>query len=85
MKLYETLLTREEMAKSVDMGEYAFQQIIETSIMKDLLMMARDLALIVSITHNTYQLTEAELVEKLLNVHEIKPIYRSLELNKCEF
>ena len=54
-KLYETLLTKRRwQSQSIWVNTIAFQQIIETSSMKDLLMMARDLTLIVkSITPTT--------------------------------
>ena len=74
-KLYETLLTKEEMAKAIDMGQYY-------RIPKD----TRDLNYEKFVSdgektnaesmeyhsHNTYQLNEDELRTTLISLHEIQ-------------
>jgi len=74
-KLYETLLTKEEMVKAIDMGEYFripadtrdlnYNKFFEEG--EEVLNEAGEYH-----SHNTHRLNEAELTELLLNLREIK-------------
>ena len=74
-KLYETLLTKEEMVKAVDMGEY-YQIPADTRDLnygkffengEEVLTQAHEYH-----SHNTHQLNEVELKEMLLGLREIQ-------------
>ena len=74
-KLYETLLTREEMVKAIDMGEYFripadtrdlnYNKFFEEG--EEVFNEAGEYH-----SHNTYRLNEDELTDLLLNIREIK-------------
>jgi len=74
-KLYETLLTKEEMVKALDLGEYYripsdnrdlnYSQFIEDG--EEVVTQAGEYH-----SHNTHRLDEAELREMLLSLHEIQ-------------
>ncbi len=74
-KLYETLLTKEEMVKAVDMGEYYRipadnRDLNYTKFFEDgeeVVTQAHEYH-----SHNTHRLNEDELREMLLNLHEIQ-------------
>jgi len=74
-KLYETLLTKEEMVKAIDMNDYyripADTRDLNYSMYVDdgeeIITQAHEYH-----SHNTHQLTEDELRQLLLNVHEIQ-------------
>ena len=74
-KLYETLLTKEEMVKAVDMGEYYripadtrdlnYNKFMEDG--EEVVTQAHEYH-----SHNTHRLNEEELREMLLQLHEIQ-------------
>jgi UDP-N-acetylglucosamine 4,6-dehydratase/5-epimerase len=74
-KLYETLLTKEEMVKAIDMGEYYripadtrdlnYNQYFEEG--EEVITESSEYH-----SHNTHRLNEEELTEMLLNLQEIK-------------
>jgi len=74
-KLYETLLTKEEMVKAIDMGEYYripsdnrdlnYTKFVEDG--EEIVTEAGEYH-----SHNTHRLNEEELKEMLLNLHEIQ-------------
>jgi len=74
-KLYETLLTKEEMVKAIDLGNYYripsdtrdlnYNQFFEDG--EEVITQAHEYH-----SHNTHQLNEEELRELLLNLREIK-------------
>jgi UDP-glucose 4-epimerase len=74
-KLYETLLTKEEMVKAIDMGEYFripadtrdlnYNKFFEEG--EEVLNEAGEYH-----SHNTHRLNEGELTDLLLNLREIK-------------
>ena len=74
-KLYETLLTKEEMVKAIDMGEYFripadtrdlnYNKFFEEG--EEVLTEACEYH-----SHNTHRLNEGELTDLLLNLREIK-------------
>ena len=74
-KLYETLLTKEEMVKAIDMGEYYripadtrdlnYNQFFEEG--EEIITEAGEYH-----SHNTHRLNEEELTELLLNLREIQ-------------
>jgi len=74
-KLYETLLTKEEMIKAIDLGRYyripADNRDLNYEIYEDIgeekLSEAEEYH-----SHNTYRLNEEELQEMLLNLYEIQ-------------
>lgn len=74
-KLYETLLTKEEMVKAIDMNDYyripADTRDLNYSMFvddgKEIITQAYEYH-----SHNTHQLNEDELRQLLLNVHEIQ-------------
>tara|TARA_B100000787_G_scaffold153979_1_gene128544 strand:+ start:4855 stop:5901 length:1047 start_codon:yes stop_codon:yes gene_type:complete len=74
-KLYETLLTKEEMVKAIDMNDYyripADTRDLNYSMFVDdgeeIITQAHEYH-----SHNTHQLNEDELRQLLLNVHEIQ-------------
>ena len=74
-KLYETLLTKEEMVKAIDMGEYYRipsdnRDLNYTKFVEDgekVVTQAGEYH-----SHNTHRLDEAELREMLLGLHEIQ-------------
>ena len=84
-KLYETLLTKEEMVKAIDMGEYYrvaadtrdlnYNQYFEEG--EEVITEASEYH-----SHNTHRLNEKELTELLLNLSEIQDDLR--EFTKIE-
>jgi UDP-glucose 4-epimerase len=74
-KLYETLLTKEEMVKALDMGEYYripadnrdlnYTKFVEAG--EEVVTQAHEYH-----SHNTHRLSEAELREMLIDLHEIQ-------------
>ena len=74
-KLYETLLTREEMVKAIDMGEYYripadtrdlnYNKFVEDG--EEVVTQAGEYH-----SHNTYRLNEEELKQMILDLHEIQ-------------
>jgi len=74
-KLYETLLTKEEMVKAIDLGNYYripsdtrdlnYNQFFEDG--EDVITQAHEYH-----SHNTHQLNEDELKQLLLNLYEIR-------------
>ncbi len=74
-KLYETLLTKEEMVKAIDMGEYYripadcrdlnYNKFVEDG--EKVITQAHEYH-----SHNTHRLNEEELKEMLLSLHEIQ-------------
>ena len=81
-KLYETLLTREEMVNAVDMGEY-YRILSDTRDLNyakyfvdgEVITEAEDYH-----SHNTKRLNEEEMKEMLLKLYEIKPYLKELGL-----
>jgi len=74
-KLYETLLTKEEMVKALDMGEYYripsdnrdlnYNKFVEDG--EEVVTQAGEYH-----SHNTHRLNEEELKEMLISLHEIQ-------------
>ena len=74
-KLYETLLTKEEMVKAIDMGEYYripadtrdlnYNKFVEDG--EEVVTQAGEYH-----SHNTYRLNEEELKQMILDLHEIQ-------------
>ena len=83
-KLYETLLTKEEMVKAVDMGKYYripadtrdlnYNQFFEEG--EKIIAEAHEYH-----SHNTHRLNEAELTELLLNLREIQEGLKECQKN----
>ena len=83
-KLYETLLTKEEMVKAIDMGEYYripadtrdlnYRQFFEEG--EKVITEAHEYH-----SHNTHRLNEAELTELLLNLREIQDDLKEFNKN----
>jgi len=84
-KLYETLLTKEEMVKAIDMGEYYripadtrdlnYNQFFEEG--EEVITEAGEYH-----SHNTYRLNEEELTELLLNLREIQDDLKEFQKNE---
>jgi UDP-N-acetylglucosamine 4,6-dehydratase/5-epimerase len=74
-KLYETLLTKEEMVKAIDMGEY-YRIPADTRDLNYNKFFEEGEEVITESSeyhsHNTYRLNEKELIELLLNLREIQ-------------
>jgi UDP-N-acetylglucosamine 4,6-dehydratase len=83
-KLYEALLTKEEMVKAVDMGEYYripadirdlnYNQFFEEG--EEVITEAHEYH-----SHNTHRLNEDELTELLLNLREIQDDLKGIQKN----
>jgi len=83
-KLYETLLTKEEMVKAIDMGEYYripadtrdlnYNQFFEEG--EEVITEAHEYH-----SHNTHRLNEDELTELLLNLREIQDDLKGIQKN----
>jgi UDP-glucose 4-epimerase len=83
-KLYETLLTKEEMVKAIDMGEYYripadtrdlnYSQFFEEG--EEVITEAGEYH-----SHNTHRLNEEELTELLLNLREIQDDLKEFQEN----
>ncbi len=83
-KLYETLLTKEEMVKAIDMGEYYripadtrdlnYNQFFEEG--EEVITEAGEYH-----SHNTHRLNEEELIELLLNLREIQNDLKGFQKN----
>ena len=84
-KLYETLLTKEEMVKAIDMGNYFripadtrnlnYNQFFEEG--EEVITEAHEYH-----SHNTHRLNEAELTELLLNLREIQDDLKEFQKNE---
>ena len=84
-KLYETLLTKEEMVKAIDMGEYYripadtrdlnYNQFFEEG--GEVITEAGEYH-----SHNTHRLNEEELTELLLNLREIQDDLKEFQKNE---
>ena len=84
-KLYETLLTKEEMVKAIDMGEYYripadtrdlnYNQFFEEG--EEIITEAGEYH-----SHNTHRLNEEELTELLLNLREIQDDLKEFQKNE---
>jgi UDP-N-acetylglucosamine 4,6-dehydratase/5-epimerase len=84
-KLYETLLTKEEMVKAIDMDEYYripadtrdlnYNQFFEEG--EEVITEAGEYH-----SHNTHRLNEEELTELLLNLREIQDDLKELQKNE---
>jgi UDP-glucose 4-epimerase len=84
-KLYETLLTKEEMVKAIDMGEYYripadtrdlnYNQFFEEG--EKVITEAHEYH-----SHNTHRLNEEELTELLLNLREIQDDLKEFQKNE---
>jgi UDP-N-acetylglucosamine 4,6-dehydratase/5-epimerase len=84
-KLYETLLTKEEMVKAIDMGEYYripadtrdlnYNQFFEEG--EEVITEAGEYH-----SHNTHRLNEKELTELLLNLGEIQDDLKEFQKNE---
>ena len=84
-KLYETLLTKEEMVKAIDMGEYYripadirdlnYSQFFEEG--EEVITEAHEYH-----SHNTRRLNEAELTGLLLNLREIQDDLKEFQTNE---
>jgi UDP-N-acetylglucosamine 4,6-dehydratase len=74
-KLYETLLTKEEMVKAIDMGEY-YRIAADTRDLNYNKFFEEGELVITEAgeyhSHNTHRLNEEELMELLLNIEEIQ-------------
>ena len=74
-KLYETLLTKEEMVKAIDMGEY-YRIPVDTKDLNYTQYFEEGDEVITEATeyhsHNTHRLNEKELTKLLLNLREIQ-------------
>jgi UDP-N-acetylglucosamine 4,6-dehydratase/5-epimerase len=74
-KLYETLLTKEEMVKAIDMGEY-YRIPADTRDLNYTKFFEEGEEVVTEAgeyhSHNTHRLNEAELTELLLNLREIQ-------------
>jgi UDP-glucose 4-epimerase len=83
-KLYETLLTKEEMVRAIDMGEYYripadtrdlnYNQFFDEG--EKVITEAHEYH-----SHNTHRLNEAELTELLLNLREIQDDLKEFQKN----
>ena len=83
-KLYETLLTKEEMVKAIDMGEYYripadtrdlnYNQFFEEG--EEVITEAHEYH-----SHNTHRLNKDELTELLLNLREIQDDLKGIQKN----
>ena len=83
-KLYETLLTKEEIVKAIDMGEYYripadtrdlnYNQFFEEG--EEVITEAHEYH-----SHNTHRLNEDELTELLLNLREIQDDLKGIQKN----
>jgi UDP-N-acetylglucosamine 4,6-dehydratase/5-epimerase len=74
-KLYETLLTKEEMVKAIDMGEYYRIPIDTKDLNYNQFFEEGDEVITEAIeyhSHNTHRLNEEELTKLLLNLKEIQ-------------
>ena len=83
-KLYETLLTKEEMVRSIEMSDYYripadtrdlnYSAFVEDG--KEFITESEEYH-----SHNTYQLSELELRDLLLNLYEIQGELREMGIN----
>ena len=76
-KLYETLVTREEMARSIDMGQY-FRIPCDTRDLNYDKYFEKGQEKVSSIedyhSHNTYRLNQDEMIDLLLKLDDFKTI-----------
>jgi len=84
-KLYETLLTKEEMVKAVDMGEY-YRIPADTRDLNYNKFFEKGEEVITEAgeyhSHNTHRLNEEELTELLLNLREIQDDLKEFQKNE---
>jgi UDP-N-acetylglucosamine 4,6-dehydratase len=84
-KLYETLLTKEEMVKAIDMGEY-YRIPADTRDLNYNQFFEEGAKVVTEAgeyhSHNTHRLNEEELAELLLNLGEIQNDLRELQSNE---
>jgi UDP-N-acetylglucosamine 4,6-dehydratase/5-epimerase len=84
-KLYETLLTKEEMVKAIDMGEY-YRIPNDTRDLNYTKFFEEGEEVVTEAgeyhSHNTYRLNEKELEELLLNLREIQDDFRKFQSNE---
>jgi UDP-glucose 4-epimerase len=84
-KLYETLLTKEEMVKAIDMGEY-YRIPADTRDLNYNKFFEEGEKVITESSeyhsHNTHRLNEKELIELLLNLREIQDDLEEFERNE---
>ena len=84
-KLYETLLTREEMIKAVDMGHYFRIPADGRDLNYELFVESgeKSVSSVVEYhSHNAYQLNESELRDMLLQLHELKETLENFRVVK---
>jgi UDP-N-acetylglucosamine 4,6-dehydratase/5-epimerase len=83
-KLYETLLTKEEMVRAVDMGKY-FRIPSDTRNLNYTKFFEEGQEIVTEAgeyhSHNTYRLNQEELTELLLNLREIQYDLKELKKN----
>ena len=83
-KLYETLLTKEEMVKAIDMGEY-YRIPADTRDLNYSKFFEEGEEVVTEAgeyhSHNTHRLNEDELTELLLNLREIKDDLKGIQKN----
>lgn len=84
-KLYETLLTKEEMVKAVDMGEY-YRIPTDTRDLNYTKFFEEGEEVVTEAgeyhSHNTHRLNEKELEELLLNLREVQDDLRKFQSNE---
>ena len=84
-KLYETLLTKEEMVKAIDMGEY-YRIPADTRDLNYTKFFEEGEKVITESSeyhsHNTHRLNEEELTELLLNLREIQDDLKEFQKNE---
>jgi len=84
-KLYETLLTKEEMVKVVDMGEY-YRIPTDTRDLNYTKFFEEGEEVVTEAgeyhSHNTYRLNEKELEELLLNLREVEDDLKEFQSNE---
>lgn len=84
-KLYETLLTKEEMVKAIDMGKYYRIPADTRDLNYNKFFEEGDVVITEAgeyHSHNTYRLSEDELTELLLNLREIQDDLKELDGNE---
>ncbi len=84
-KLYETLLTKEEMVKAIDMGEY-YRIPTDTRDLNYTKFFEEGEEVVTEAgeyhSHNTHRLNEKELEELLLNLREIQDDLKEFQSNE---
>jgi len=84
-KLFETLLTKEEMVKAIDMGEY-YRIPADTRDLNYTKFFEEGETIVTQAheyhSHNTHQLSEKELLKMLMELHEIKDDLKEFKIKK---